>query len=209
MGWKSLSHEEDLTVTSKPPQGRRGLVRRLARIVDRKPAARPVRASANTKTAHLADGRRSKNCIKLIDTRVAALRVEDRGDFVFRDKELLGFGVRVYPSGRKVYIVQTRAPGQEGKRVKVADYGVIPPWEARRRAALIISRIKSGQEPHIPRPTVVPASQPVANPVPDENRLDPEAPEAPVPWETLREAAVRISDDIAGDVIKGWKERKG
>ena len=33
----------------------------------------------------------------------------DGKDAVFWDRGLPGFGVRVYPSGRKVYVVQTRA----------------------------------------------------------------------------------------------------
>ena len=40
---------------------------------------------------------------------VEALFVEK--DMVYWDSELTGFGVRVYPSGSKVYIVQTRAKG--------------------------------------------------------------------------------------------------
>ena len=38
---------------------------------------------------------------------VDSLSVEGK-DAVFWDSELQGFGVRVYPSGSKVYIVQTR-----------------------------------------------------------------------------------------------------
>ena len=72
-------------------------------------------------------------------------------DTVFWDSELLGFGVRVYPTGRKVYVVQTRAGGKDGKRVTVGRHGVITAEEARRRAALIVARIKAGEEP-IPEP---------------------------------------------------------
>ena len=79
---------------------------------------------------------------------VEALKADK--DTVFWDTELLGFGVRVYPTGRKVYVVQTRADGKT-RRVTVGRHGVITAEEARRRAALIVARIKAGEEP-IPEP---------------------------------------------------------
>ena len=52
---------------------------------------------------------------------VGKLTVEK--DTVFWDRELTGFGVRVYPTGSKVYIAQARGP--EGpKRVAVGRQGV-------------------------------------------------------------------------------------
>ena len=80
---------------------------------------------------------------------VDALEVEK--DTVFWDSELSGFGVRAYPTGSKFYVVQTRANGKAGKRVTVGRHGVITADEARRRAALIISRIKAGETP-VPEP---------------------------------------------------------
>ena len=76
---------------------------------------------------------------------VAALKVEK--DTVFWDSELSGFGVRVYPTGSKFYVVQTRVNGKAGKRMTVGRHGVLTADEARRRAALIISRIKAGEKP--------------------------------------------------------------
>ena len=76
---------------------------------------------------------------------VEALEVEK--DTVFWDSELMGFGVRVYPSGSKYYVVQTRAGGAAAKRVTVGRHGVISAEQARRRAALVIARIKAGEEP--------------------------------------------------------------
>ena len=70
---------------------------------------------------------------------------------MFWDSELPGSGVRVYPSGTKVYIVPTRARGKPGQRVAIGSDGVTTLEEARRRAALIISRIKAGEEP-VPEP---------------------------------------------------------
>ena len=80
---------------------------------------------------------------------VEALTVEK--DTVFWDRELMGFGVRVYPSGSKVYVVQTRAGGRAATRVTVGRHGVITAEEARRRAALIVARIKAGEDP-VPEP---------------------------------------------------------
>ena len=79
---------------------------------------------------------------------VEALGVEK--DTVFWDRDLTGFGVRVYPSGARVYVAQTRGPGGP-KRVTVGRHGVISADQARRRAALIIARVKAGEEP-IPAP---------------------------------------------------------
>ena len=71
---------------------------------------------------------------KIISKRtVEALRVDK--DTIFWDRDLPGFGMRVHPSGRKVYIVQTRERGKPAKRVKVGRHGVITADEARQRAA--------------------------------------------------------------------------
>ena len=48
----------------------------------------------------------------------------DGKDIIFWDRELQGFGVRVYPSGAKVYLVQSRGPGGS-KRVTLGRHGVI------------------------------------------------------------------------------------
>ena len=73
---------------------------------------------------------------------VEALKVDK--DTVFWDRELSGFGVRVYPSGGKVYIVQVRGPSG-AKRVTVGRHGVLNAGQARKRGALIIARLKAGE----------------------------------------------------------------
>ncbi len=87
--------------------------------------------------------------IKTLSNRaVGKLTVEK--DTVFWDGELTGFGVRVYPTGSKVYVAQARGP--EGpKRVAVGRHGVINADEARKRAAHIIARVKAGEEA-VPEP---------------------------------------------------------
>ena len=81
---------------------------------------------------------------------VEALHV-DRKDAVFWDRDLPGFGVRVYRTGRKVYVVQTR--GAAGlKRVTIGRHGEITPEEARKNARGIIDCIKRGIDPKAEAP---------------------------------------------------------
>ena len=76
---------------------------------------------------------------------VDRLSVEDR-DAVFWDRDLPGFGVRVYPSGAKVFVVQCRGSGRS-QRVTLGRYGLMTVEAARRKAALTIARIKNGEDP--------------------------------------------------------------
>ena len=90
-----------------------------------------------------------KPLMKTLSNRlVGKLAVEK--DTVFWDRDLTGFGVRVYPTGSKVYVAQARGP--EGpRRVAVGRHGVIHADQARKRAALVIARIKAGEEA-VPKP---------------------------------------------------------
>jgi len=80
-------------------------------------------------------------------------------DTVYWDSEIPGFGVRAYPSGSKVYIAQTRVKGRS-RRVTIGRHGVITAEQARQRAALVITRVKAGEDP-LPAPL---APQPPAGP---------------------------------------------
>ena len=79
---------------------------------------------------------------------VDALAVET-SDNVFWDRDLPGFGVRVYPSGRKVYVAQARARSAP-RRVTLGQHGQITAEEARKHAATVIDRIKKGEDPTAP-----------------------------------------------------------
>ena len=75
---------------------------------------------------------------------VDSLSVADK-DEVFWDRDLPGFGVRVYPSGAKVFVVQCRGSGRS-QRVTLGRYGLMTVEQARRQAALTIARIKNGED---------------------------------------------------------------
>ena len=86
-----------------------------------------------------------RSTLTLSGRAVDALAVSAR-DVIVWDRELAGFGVRVYPSGRKVYVVQSRAGGGP-RRVTLGTHGEITATQARKRAAQVIDRIKRGEEP--------------------------------------------------------------
>ena len=81
----------------------------------------------------------------------------DGKDALYWDRDLPGFGIRVYASGRKAYIVQCRGP-KGSRRVTIGRHGAVAPDHARKKAAVIIDRIKCGEdpapEPPRPEPTV-------------------------------------------------------
>ena len=76
---------------------------------------------------------------------VDALPVGDR-DGVFWDRDLPGFGIRVYASGRKVFIVQCRGPAGI-RRVSLGEHGDLAADRARKRARAAVDRIKRGEDP--------------------------------------------------------------
>ena len=67
-------------------------------------------------------------------------------DTILFDKALPGFGLRIHPSGRKVWIVQTRIEGRS-RRIVVARHGEMTLAEARRRARDMLARIRAGGNP--------------------------------------------------------------
>ncbi len=91
---------------------------------------------------------------KLTKRVVDALSIE-KDDAVFWDRELAGFGVRVYATGRKVYVVQSRGPWGP-RRVTLGKHGEMSCDEARKTAAGVIDRIKRGEEPEPKPPEAAP-----------------------------------------------------
>ncbi len=83
------------------------------------------------------------------------------GHAVFWDRKLSGFGIRVYASGRKVYVVQVRGPGGS-RRVTLGRHEDLGVEKARKQAAPAIDRIKRGEEPQ-PAEPVPPAEPTVAD----------------------------------------------
>lgn len=62
------------------------------------------------------------------------------------DDELKGFGLRLHPTGRKVYIVKCRIKGQQ-RFITIGQHGPITADQARARAYEILSEAKNGRDP--------------------------------------------------------------
>ncbi len=69
------------------------------------------------------------------------------------DTEISGFGCKVTPMGRKVYIFQYRVRGQSNKtapkRVTLGKHGELAPDTARKRAALLKLDVRAGTDPAV------------------------------------------------------------
>ncbi|MEO9336779.1 tyrosine-type recombinase/integrase [Mesorhizobium sp. SB112] len=67
-------------------------------------------------------------------------------EFFLWDEELKGFGLRVYPSGRKMYLAQFRAGGRL-RRVNIGLHGAVTPDLARTEAMKHLSQVRLGADP--------------------------------------------------------------
>jgi len=83
---------------------------------------------------------------------VDSIQPSDRDQFVW-DTDLSGFGLKVTPAGRKVYIYQYRiaAPGAAdrtpAKRYTIGKHGALTPDQARKRAEQLAGMVANGIDP--------------------------------------------------------------
>ena len=95
-----------------------------------------------------------RSTLRLTKRIVERLKAEDK-DAIFWDRDLAGFGVRVHATGRKLYIVQSRGPAGL-KRVTLGPVGSETIDKRRHEAAVVIDRIKRGEDPMPPKPAPEP-----------------------------------------------------
>ncbi|MBM3091586.1 integrase arm-type DNA-binding domain-containing protein [Ensifer sp. T173] len=73
-------------------------------------------------------------------------------DYFEWDDELPGFGVRVWPTGRKTYVAQYRA-GKQSRRFKIGVHGPLTVEEARKEAKAVLGDVARGEDPQQDRAT--------------------------------------------------------
>ena len=76
-------------------------------------------------------------------------------DTLYRDNSVIGFGLRVKPSGAKTWIVQYRNGAGRTRKLAMKNSSAATPEEARRWAKLTLGQVAAGE---IRRPSAMPSS---------------------------------------------------
>lgn len=82
---------------------------------------------------------------KITKRLVDASEIRDK-DYVIWDDELPGFGLRVFASGKRSYVIQYRALGRS-RRFTIGLHGVWTPETARQEAKIQFGRVAQGENP--------------------------------------------------------------
>tara|TARA_R110002096_G_scaffold436036_1_gene665726 strand:- start:1047 stop:2207 length:1161 start_codon:yes stop_codon:yes gene_type:complete len=82
---------------------------------------------------------------KIIKRLVDSLSPQDKDYFIW-DSEVSGFGLRVFATGRKSYLIQYRV-GNRTRRMTIGAHGVLTPDEARKEARALLVDVAKGGNP--------------------------------------------------------------
>ncbi len=84
---------------------------------------------------------------KLTKRTVEAARPDPSRDVFLWDTQLPGFGLRVYPSGKRKYIVQYRTKSNRQRRYVIGPHGALTAEKARDKARDLLGQVHDGGDP--------------------------------------------------------------
>src|SRR4051812_31828902 len=70
-------------------------------------------------------------------------------DIIWWDTDLKGFGLKITPAGRKVFLVQYRPAGdtRNPRKFTIGEYGPVTPHQARVEAKRVLAERSAGRDP--------------------------------------------------------------
>jgi integrase len=83
---------------------------------------------------------------KITQRLIDALLPDENRDFIVWDEAIPGFGVRVFPSGRKSYLIQYRSQ-KRSRRFALGNCNVVKPLKARKKAQSLLAGVRDGKDP--------------------------------------------------------------
>src|SRR3712207_1159293 len=89
--------------------------------------------------------------LKLTKRSIDAFVPAEKDQLVW-DTDLKGFGLKITPAGRKIYVLQTRQGHGRSRRLTVGPHG--SPWtveEARKEAVRLLGLLAQGLDPNTER----------------------------------------------------------
>jgi hypothetical protein len=88
----------------------------------------------------------TKDVMVKITKRVVEAAEAQEKDYLIWDDELPGFGLRVFGSGKRSYVIQYRTKGRS-RRYTIGLHGAWTPETARREAKVQLGRVAGGDDP--------------------------------------------------------------
>lgn len=82
---------------------------------------------------------------KLTKTLVDRAGTSERDEFIW-DDDVQGFGLRVFKSGKRSYLIQYRMGGRT-RRYTIGPHGIWTPEMARKQAKLLLASVAQGEDP--------------------------------------------------------------
>src|ERR671912_1014030 len=86
---------------------------------------------------------------KLTKRIIDALPSPASADQIWWDEDLKGFGLKLTPAGRKVFLVQYRSAGDRSnpRKFTIGEYGSVTPHQARVEAQRALGERAAGRDP--------------------------------------------------------------
>lgn len=84
---------------------------------------------------------------KLTKRVVESIESHETNELLIWDSELKGFGVRIFPTGRRTYFVQYRNQFGGTRRKKIGVHGIITADQAREEAKKLLGDVARGEDP--------------------------------------------------------------